>query len=295
MRVISVEHPTNSSTKITVGTGFYSKAAYDALMLVDCLEAGCWLTDLCIGLTNATSRKDHDVNYSMNSWIKAEGHIVLPSTYAHIPGVANPWNNLTEIVNDFTTGEILFKVTYINDSGKLVSEFPGSVISALISSIFATYNFIKPLNYYDNIVYLESEGTAFLNPYTFHGGHFWKEEANSRMYWEEYLSKNHGRPTYKHQVDRCVFAEMLHCYVSHNDPHNYSTLTSDCMDPFRLQIEKEIYAKIAEIRDNAKTYFKAQCDHKTTSEITLTTYYEILKGLESMQQAVRNEMLQTLR
>lgn len=284
--------------EMKIGTGFYSDAAYDALMLINCLEAGCNLMDEFI--TEYPYKTKSNIDYELNAWIKIKARgceEYLPRKYVDRQGGrANPWNK-TEVIRDFTNGEIILRSIIDKPSYELWNIVPAEYLQTeLKKAALSTYIFIELIGSNDYVV-LESEGTGFLNPFSFFGGHISPTERyNNENYYKQYfaklISKNYGRPTYIHKVSKTAVISIFDAWTDNSQPN--SILTEQRHDPFRLQVEKDIYDTVRTIKREAVSDVLSP---NFLSKNTLgddpkksSTFYRVLKMYESKQRKLMEEL-----
>ena len=275
------------SYEMTIGTGFYSKAAYDALFLVNCLEAGCELiSDHTIEID-----KDRPCDISLNGWADVNGHDVQYTKYNFLcHGPENPWHG-TNVIYDFSTGEILLKRAVdsidFRGWGKKSAE---QTMHSLARQVRSTYEFVLPFFLANNDICLETEGTSILNPYSFFSWHIFETKAPFVTNWKDHLSRNFGRPTYKHNVDLAAINAVLDCWENDVNPSRHPALTTPRLDPFRLQAEREVYEETKRIKKEAEEALLESVvfikDAPTEEKSKM--FYSIIKKYESKQREMMN-------
>ncbi len=287
-----------TKTDMFIGTGFYSFAAYDALMLINCLEAGCYTHDKL----SKDSGYGLSLDHCLDGWVTAEHWHILPLKYdVFVRGRSNIWVN-TEVIRDYSTGEVVLHAELDNSDFALWNSAVEEIaISHVLSKgVKSAFKFVEPLAI-DGMVELETEGTGFLNPYSFFGEHVsprqnpnaisgfaaFDEAPSIRVNWDQLLSRNYGRPTYKHNVSVLVLAEIFNSWWHGFQPT--PILMQPMPDPFRLQVEKDIYDEVNTVKkqifiDAKQPGFLTEKDKAEPQNPK--TFYSILERYESKQRAL---------
>ncbi len=244
-----------------IHTGFYSKKAYKALMLVNCLEAGCSYAYEYWDSSQSKWRHRQKIDdYSMNSWVSFRGLPVLPAKYTHVEDEDFiPWVCNSKVLRDYSTGEIIIRARCVRDALLCPNWFiytDTAIKEQLSYAVTETYNFVNAYkNLRSDTVLLESEGTAILQPWTFYGMHPRVRTDNS--YWGERLLGRlyHGRE-YVHEVSKQVLFDINYCWKNNEDPRHFPDLIDNEYDPFRLQVEKESFEQMEKIYEEAIGLYK---------------------------------------
>ena len=297
--MITKKFKRNVMTKsMFIGTGFYSFTAYDALMLINCLEAGCYVHD------ELSKDNGYDLprEYCLDGWATTGRWQSLPRNYvAFVGGKGTVWAN-TEVIRDYSTGEIVLHAEL--DSNKFAlwdNSIEEPAISRMLSKgVRSAFKFVEPLVTH-GMAELETEGTCFLNPYSFFGEHVSprqnphalsgfaasNEELSTNFNWNQLLSRNYGRPTYKHKVSFFALSEIFNSWWHGIQPE--PILMQPMPDPFRLQVEKDIYDEVNAIKrqifiDAKQPGFLTEKDKAEPRNPE--TFYRILERYESKQRAL---------
>lgn len=239
-----------------IHTGFYSKKAYNALLLVNCLEAGCSYAYEFWDSSKSTwryRRKTDD--YSMNNWVSFQGCEVLPEKYTHVEDEDFiPWVCNSKVLRDYNTGEIIIRARCVRDFLGCPNWFiytDASIKEQLSYAVTETYNFVNAYKHSKgDIVLLKSEGTAILQPWTFYGMHP-RLMHQDNPYWCRHYEREH-----LHEVSKQVLFDIIYCWKNNEDPHHFPDLIDNEYDPFRLQVEKENFEKMEKIYEEAMALFK---------------------------------------
>ena len=241
-----------------IHTGFYSKKAYNALMLVNCLEAGCsYAYEYYDNRLSKWRHRRKTDDYSMNSWVSFFGCKVLPTKYTHVEDEDFiPWVCNSKILRDFNTGEIIIKARCVRDTLNCPNWFiytEAAIKEQLSYAVEETYDFVNAYKWSNSdTVHLLSEGTAVFQPWTFYGMH---NACRNKAYWGDCLGRRYGRE-YVHVVSKQVLFDINYCWKNNEDPRHFPDLIDNEYDPFRLQVEKENFEKMVKIYEEAMALYK---------------------------------------